>query len=251
MGVAYLPGSALGDTVDETSEGEVYAMSARISHQERIQQDLDELLSQLAVLAKALIIRNGEFFPFGASIGKRGKYTLVTPVPEADQPTSHDVVDAIFSDLRSSRGSLRACGVAAMAATVEGTDAVRIELEHSEGSSLVIALPYTRGDLGAFAYGDMEAHRANRRIWPVEAPARTRSSKRAAPANAKTKAPSKATPKPSASGEPSAAAKPTKDTPNPRGTAQAKPPREARSSTTGTGYRTTRAARKPLQTQTV
>lgn len=149
-------------------------MPSRPTHEERIQADLDELLGQLAILAKALLIRNGEFFPFGATIGKRGKFTLVTPVPESERPTAHDVVDAVITQIRSSKDTLRACGVVAMAETATGNDAVRIELEHAEGSSLVIALPYARGDFGAFTYGDLEARRAERRVWlPVTAkPAR-------------------------------------------------------------------------------
>lgn len=214
-------------------------MSERLSRQERIQQDLDELLSQLAVLAKALIIRNGEFFPFGASIGKRGKYTLVTPVPEADQPTSHDVVDAILSEIRSTRATLRACGVAAMAATAEGADAVRIELEHVEGSSLVIALPYARGDFGAFAYGDMEALRAERRIWTPEPETPTRPSRSPSRTKSATKAvPTKAAP---ANGD------------KPRRTTQTAPPRETtkRSGASTTRSRSTHPARQTLRAQPV
>ena len=146
-------------------------MPSRPDLRERTQQDLDELLGQLAVLAKALLTRNGEFFPFGATIGKRGKFALITPVPESDAPTAHDVVDAILSELLGSRETIRACGIAAMAETESGADAVRIELEHAEGSSLVIALPYARGDFGAFAYGDMEARRVARRVWVAPPPA--------------------------------------------------------------------------------
>ena len=146
-------------------------MPSRPDLRERTQQDLDELLGQLAVLAKALLLRNGEFFPFGATIGMRGKFALVTPVPDSTAPTAHDVVDAILAELQGSRETIRACGIAAMAETESGADAVRIELEHAEGSSLVIALPYARGEFGAFAYGDMEARRVARRVWVAPPPA--------------------------------------------------------------------------------
>ncbi|MBN2176808.1 MAG: hypothetical protein JW722_04035 [Demequinaceae bacterium] len=224
-------------------------MPSRPSGQERIQQDLDELLGQLATLAKALLIRNGEFFPFGASIGKRGKFTLVTPVPEGDRPTAHDVVDAILADVRSSRDSLRAYGVAAMALTSSEDDAVRIELEHAEGSSLMIALPYTRGDFGTFAYGDMEARRTDRRVWPTRT--HPRSPKRTTAAKAKPKAAPKATPKARAQAKATPKSDSTaKETPDSRGTSKAKPPREARPSAVGTGHRVVHTGRKTLQKQT-
>lgn len=165
MGVASRSGSRPWVTVDGTiDEGEA-SMSARPNRQERIQQDLDELLRQSATLAKALLIRNGEFFPFGATIGKRGKFDLITPIPEGNRPTAQDVVEAVFTNIRSQSGSLRASSMTAIAATESGSDAVRIELEHVEGSSLVIALPYTRQESGAFTYGGMEARRVEPRIW--------------------------------------------------------------------------------------
>lgn len=150
-------------------------MVAREDIRERAQGDLDELLSQLAMVAKALLIRNGEFYPFGATIGTRGKFALVTPVPEGDRPTAHDVLDAVLADVRGVASTVRACGLVAMATSEAGGDAVRIELEHASGSALVIALPYARGEFGAFAYGDMEAHRIAPRIWiepepPAKAP---------------------------------------------------------------------------------
>ncbi len=224
-------------------------MSARISRQERVQQDLDELLGQLAILAKALIIRNGEFFPFGATIGKRGKYTLVTPVPESDQPTPHDVVDAILSEIQTSRDTFRAYGVTMMAATAEGADAVRIELEHVEGSSLVIALPYARGDFGAFAYGDMGALLAERRVWTAEPKAPTRPSRSTSRAKSASKAaPKKAAPKKAA---PKKAA-PTGG-PKPSKTTKTTSPREAtrQSGTSATGHRSAHPTRKSLRAQPV
>jgi hypothetical protein len=148
-------------------------MASTVDARERSQGDLDDLLSRSAMLAKALLIRNGEFFPFGATIGTRGKFALVTPVPEVETPTAHDVIASIVEELEATRSGIRACAVVAMAVTEGGVDAVRIELEHSDGSSLVIALPYARGELGAFAYGDMEAHRIKPRIWvtpPVSIP---------------------------------------------------------------------------------
>jgi len=158
-------------------------MSPRLSRQERIQQDLDELLSQSAMLAKALLVRNGEFFPFGATIGKRGKFNLVTPTPEGDRPTSQDVITAVLNDFGSDRDALRATSITALATTESGAEAVRVELEHADGPSIVIALPYSRKPNGSFEYGEMEAHHTGRRVWlddpkprkkaPARAPAKS------------------------------------------------------------------------------
>jgi len=156
---------------------------------EKTQKDLDDLLSQSAMLAKTLLMRNGEFFPFGATVGMRGKFALVTPVPDTDAPTSHDVLESIVRELEATLPSIRACAIVAMAATETGVDAVRIELEHATGPSLVIALPYARGDLGAFAYGDMEARRTAPRLWATPTTKTKPPSTTARPSKAKVAAP--------------------------------------------------------------
>jgi len=137
------------------------------------------------MLAKTLLIRNGEFFPFAATVGKRGKFTLVTPLPETETPTAHDVLDAIVGELQEVLSTIRACAIVAMAATETGVDAVRVELEHASGPSLVIALPYARGELGAFAYGDMEAHRTAPRLWVKPPKKKTPPAATARPSKAK------------------------------------------------------------------
>lgn len=145
-------------------------MATPESAREKMQTDLDSLLGQLAMLAKTLLQRNGEFFPFGATIGSRGKFALVTPVPEADSPTAHDVLDAVLAEIAATKSSIRACGIVAMASTDAGTDAVRIQMEHAEGSSLVIALPYARTASGGLTFGTMEAHRTKPDVWESVSP---------------------------------------------------------------------------------
>jgi hypothetical protein len=147
-------------------------MAWRDDVSEGAQSDLDTVFSQAALLARTLLMRNREFFPFGATISTKGAVGLSTPVPAAATPTVHDVIDAILTELRHDKAGKRAYAIVALARTADGGEAVRVELEHKEGVALVIGMPVLRGESGAVTFGDMAAHPGDRLIWPAKAPAK-------------------------------------------------------------------------------
>ncbi|HEX7589639.1 MAG TPA: hypothetical protein VF362_01515 [Demequinaceae bacterium] len=175
-------------------------MAWRDDVSEGAQSDLDTVFSQAALLARTLLMRNREFFPFGATISTKGAVGLSTPVPAAATPTVHDVIDAIKTELRHDKAGKRAYAIVALARTADGDEAVRIELEHKEGIALVIGMPVLRGESGTVTFGDMAAHPGQRLIWPPKAPAGAKGPATKAPAKAPTRDPAKS------SGLPAAAA---------------------------------------------
>lgn len=204
-------------------------MAWRDDISEGAQSDLDTVFSQAALLARTLLMRNREFFPFGATISTKGAVGLSTPVPDAATPTVHDVIDAIMTEFRRDKAGKRAYAIVALARTADGGEAVRIELEHKEGVALVIGVPVIRGESGAVTFGDMAAHPGQRLIWPAKAPAGTKGAATKSSAKAPAKAPAKfsglpaaarasATPK-TASKRAGAVAPKTKPARKPRGTA--------------------------------
>ena len=120
-------------------------MAWRDDISEGAQSDLDTVFSQAALLARTLLMRNREFFPFAATIGAKGAVGLSTPVPDATTPTVHDVIEAITAELRRDKAGKRAYAIVALARTADGGEAVRIELEHKEGVALLIGMPIVRG----------------------------------------------------------------------------------------------------------
>jgi hypothetical protein len=163
-------------------------MAWRDDVSEGVQSDLDTVFSQAALLARTLLMRNREFFPFGATISAKGAVGLSTPVPAAATATVHDVIDAITTELRHDKASKRAYAIVALARMADGGEAVRIELEHKEGVALLIGMPVVRGESGTVTFGEMTAHPGQRLIWPPKGPAAatTRSAAKSA-----AKAPSK------------------------------------------------------------
>jgi len=163
-------------------------MAWRDDISEGAQSDLDTVFSQAALLARTLLMRNREFFPFAATIGAKGAVGLSTPVPDATTPTVHDVIEAITAELRRDKAGKRAYAIVALARTADGGEAVRIELEHKEGVALLIGMPIVRGESGSVTFGDMAAHPGRRLIWPGKAPADAK----VTPAKAASTSPAKA-----------------------------------------------------------
>ncbi len=152
-------------------------MAWRDDISEQAQGDLDAVFSQAAMLARTLLMRNKEFFPFGATVSAKGAIGLSTPVPDGAAPTVHDVIAAILGEVTKAKASTRAYAIAALARTADGGEAVRIELEHKEGLALVIGMPVHRDETGVVTYGDMRALPGERLVWSA------RTTKRAAPAS--------------------------------------------------------------------
>jgi len=200
-------------------------MAWRDDISEGAQSDLDTVFSQAALLARTLLMRNREFFPFAATIGAKGAVGLSTPVPDSTTPTVHDVIEAITTELRRDKAGKRAYAIVALARTADGGEAVRIELEHKEGIALLIGMPVVRGESGAVTFGDMAAHQGQRLVWPGGTPARTKDgSAKAASASTGLPAVAKASGTPKTSSKRAVVAEPkpapkTKPARKPRGTA--------------------------------
>ena len=141
-------------------------MNWREDASEKAQADLDSLFNQSALLAQTLLARNGEFYPFGASLGTRGKFYLATPLPEAKQPTSQDVIDELVRDYSERNRSIRACVITTLGVLPDGSDAIKVDLEHKEGTSLSVILPIERADdNGDLEFGNMAAIEGEHRVW--------------------------------------------------------------------------------------
>src|SRR5664279_3867426 len=97
------------------------------------QDDLEELLNATLPAAKKYLETYGEFFPIGASVDQDGTIAQATGDPGlGEHPPSQDVIDVLIAGFRSQRDLLRATVIVADV-LYNGGDAVRFELEHSEG----------------------------------------------------------------------------------------------------------------------
>jgi hypothetical protein len=89
----------------------------------------------------------------------------MTAADLGEQPGSQAVLDALYAGARAATNSTRA---AAFVVDVKagGGDAIRVELEHVEGATMTILMPYSRSRFrGTISYGELQAGSSQPRIW--------------------------------------------------------------------------------------
>jgi hypothetical protein len=142
--------------------------SWRDSASPQAQQDLDGLLEPALGFAQQQLAQHGEFFPYAVVVRTDGQTEMVAARPDAgeDRPASADVITACRTTLAERRDQLRAAAVVADVHLPDGSDAVQVELEHTEGPALTIQLPYTKKRFGrGIDYGPLRAGAGTRHVW--------------------------------------------------------------------------------------
>jgi hypothetical protein len=126
--------------------------------------DFEELLNALMPFAQEMLAKNGEFYPFGATMASDGKVNAVSADMGEEQPETQALIDMMIQGFRqeAAAGSLRAAGICVDIRTIppgqtEKTDAICARLEHSSGEAVRVILPYKKGFLGKYKYGAMFA----------------------------------------------------------------------------------------------
>jgi len=142
-------------------------MSWRDETPTSVQDDLDLLADQALSAAVHLLEKNGEFYPFAASLDHEGTPEMAAADPgEGEHPSSQAVLDLLYDSAASWRESRRAAAFAAPVETPDG-DAVRVELEHRDGGpALALLLPYQRKKFRTTVeFGEVTAAPGDRRVW--------------------------------------------------------------------------------------
>ena len=139
----------------------------RDSASQDVQDDLDALLNVALPLAEQSLRESGEFYPYAASISSDRQTSIAMAGPEGEDVPSvaGSMVSLLVSALRSQKGSLRACAVVANVRA--GTsDAARVELEHRDGHTVVVLLPYKKKRFGrTVEFGQLSASTGVSQIW--------------------------------------------------------------------------------------
>jgi hypothetical protein len=150
-----------------TGSERIQIMSSwRDSASPQAQDDLDGLLGAVLPFAQQQLERRGEFFPFGARVTRDGEVVLLAGDPAlGEQPASQSVLDVLYEGARAEAAASRAAAFVADV-KVDGGDAIRAELEHAEGPSMTVLLPYSRSRLRkSVSYGAIRAGLGNPHIW--------------------------------------------------------------------------------------
>lgn len=145
--------------------------SWRDSASEMAQRDLDELLNAGLGFAQQQLSKHGEFYPYAVAIRTDGHTEMIAARPDiADEhPPSAKVIASCLSALLDKRDQIRAAAVVADVRLPDrDSDAIEVSLEHAEGATLKVLLPYAKRRLRKdIDYGQMLAQQSARarRIW--------------------------------------------------------------------------------------
>lgn len=130
------------------------------------QADLDELLNASLGFAQQQLAHHGEFYPYAAAIRADGNIEMISgQVPrDSERPAAADVAESCMAQLASRQHAIRAAAIITDVRLPNGGDAIEVSLEHAEGQTLRVLLPYA-GRRKAVTYGPIRAGTGNRRIW--------------------------------------------------------------------------------------
>ncbi|VAV94889.1 hypothetical protein MNBD_ACTINO02-2871, partial [hydrothermal vent metagenome] len=140
--------------------------SWRDSASQQTQDDLDELLNAALPAAAFLLQESGEFFPFGVEVLTDGTVRHVAANPgTGEQPDSLAVLEMLADGFRSNRDNIRAAAFVANV-SYDGSDAVQVESEHSEGQAIVLLAPFRRTRFSRrITFGEFVVGTSDPRVW--------------------------------------------------------------------------------------
>ncbi|MBC7782341.1 MAG: hypothetical protein H7144_00760 [Burkholderiales bacterium] len=121
-------------------------------------------MNTLIPFAQQMLAKNGEFYPFGASMGKEGELTHVGASTGSEHPASQELIKLLIAGFQrdAAEGNLRAAGICidvriVLPGAIEKSDAICVQLEHVNGEAIEIYVPYRKGWLGKIKYGELFA----------------------------------------------------------------------------------------------
>jgi predicted methyltransferase MtxX (methanogen marker protein 4) len=136
--------------------------------------ELDALLNAVLPFAEQMLRQHGDFYPFGATIGRDGKISLVQADvgDEEEIPDSPELVHILYEGLRDQavRGEIRGGAVCTNVAirlheSDEETDVVRVSLDHAKHEPLDVLQPYAIERNGDVVFGVTVAVAADPRVF--------------------------------------------------------------------------------------
>jgi hypothetical protein len=117
----------------------------------RAKSECDELLNVVMPLAKELLEKNGEFYPFGATMNPLGGIERFEGYTGTEHPSSDEVKLLLQRAFRASReaSECRATAIAydvlvRLTAANLKSDAIAVELDHVDEYSMIVFFPYSK-----------------------------------------------------------------------------------------------------------
>jgi hypothetical protein len=131
----------------------------------------ESLMNAALPFAERMLQQHGEFFPYGAALDSSGKVVSVAGYDGRETPPSADVIRLLRQAFVSGAkgGKYRATALVydvrvALPGSETKSDAIAVALDHKDGYSVVVYLPY-RLEASKLVAGDMFAQKGAQEIF--------------------------------------------------------------------------------------
>ena len=135
-----------------------------------VQEDLNSLLGTALGVAQEQLEAQGAFLPAALVVQNDGELRMIAVAPEeSDEDLDADaMIDDIYQVLTEQKGDNRAAAVFSdIHLPDEGTDAIHVVAEHSEGVCISAIQTYSETD-GAWTFAEPQWESGDRLIWGTE-----------------------------------------------------------------------------------
>ena len=112
--------------------------------------DIELVLDVVLPMAEEMLVKHGEFFPFGGAMQPDGEILHVNTWDGDEHPASNDVIATLTGAFKSGaeRGDYRATAIVYDIVTVPPgetvkQDAIAVALDHRNDYSVVVVYPYS------------------------------------------------------------------------------------------------------------
>jgi hypothetical protein len=166
-GAQPLPSGAAGVAWIQTDQGGL-ATGWRSTVGEHVQHDFDELTEAALTYAFRELAKFGDIYAFAVHRLTDDDTLLSLPAPEggADHPASTSALGQLAREAREDTRTLRAIAIVADMRLEDGSDAIRVQLEHRNGYAIDVLARYSRRRFGrAPRYGPLSASEGTGVVW--------------------------------------------------------------------------------------
>lgn len=124
--------------------------------------ELDALMNFVLPFAQRMLSEHGEFFPFGGVMTAKREIISIAASDGRENPPSQRLVDLMTESFQAKAKSREYCATAIVVdvrvtvpSTGKKSDAIQIRLDHEDGISVEVLLPYELDRKGTLIYGEM------------------------------------------------------------------------------------------------
>jgi hypothetical protein len=126
-------------------------------------EEIEEILNFLLPFAEQMLKKEGEFYPYAATMAADGEVAAVAIYEGDENPDVGDLLVTLHDQLReqAAEGAIRASGIAADVTLTdpdsgETSDAVQVQLDHVDAEAVDIYAPYEKEPDG-IKFGELVA----------------------------------------------------------------------------------------------